>query len=160
MIADRSGRGTEAGVRRTDIEVLDGASGVRTGRYLLVLDDGVLGDEAAVRDALRELVGVDDVVSTRGGSVGAADARPGLAVLIAELGIVVVAKAAPRRCSPGRRRTRASVRSSRSGACGSSTSAPCSASTCAGSATPPTASTPARWSATPRRVPCSSTPRS
>jgi subtilisin len=63
-----------------------------TGRYLLVINDDLFGDDEASRAVVREVSGVQEVVSTRDAQPGALDARqtgPG-ALLFAELGVAVV----------------------------------------------------------------------
>ncbi|WP_219415624.1 S8 family serine peptidase [Pseudonocardia nigra] len=58
----------------------------RTGRHLIVLGPALLGDEDASRAALRDLLGAEDVTSTRGGGEPGARPQP---TLFAELGVAV-----------------------------------------------------------------------
>jgi subtilisin len=74
-----------------------------TGRYLLVINDDLFGDDEASRAVVREVSGVQDVVSTRDAGPGALDVRqtgPG-ALLFAELGVAVVTVAPDRMGTTG-----------------------------------------------------------
>lgn len=67
-----------------------GGAGTWTGRYLLVLDDDLLGDDdTAARTAVQELTGLSSVVSTRDRGGTSDETRPtlfgGLGVAVAEL---------------------------------------------------------------------------
>jgi subtilisin family serine protease len=70
------GRGRVVGVR--DVE--------STGRYLLVLNEDLLGDDDAARAAVQELSGVERVTSTRDAERAPAPVRP---TLFTELGMAV-----------------------------------------------------------------------
>lgn len=62
-----------------------------TGRYLLVISDDLFGDDEASREVVREVSGVQDVVSTRDPGTQALDpAATTGALLFAELGVAVV----------------------------------------------------------------------
>ena len=67
-----------------------------TGRHVLVLNDALLNDVEAAREAVRALTGARTVVSTRdavGGALTAEQLRTAEAVLFADLGVAVVAGA-------------------------------------------------------------------
>jgi len=68
-----------------------------TGRYLLVISDELFGDDEASREVVREVSGVQDVVSTK--DPGAQSLDPAAAtgaLLFAELGVAVVSVAPDR----------------------------------------------------------------
>ncbi|WP_433279802.1 S8 family serine peptidase [Pseudonocardia xinjiangensis] len=67
-----------------------------TGRFLLVLNDDVFGDDEASRAVVRDVSGTEDVVSTRDGDIGVRDLGGTGALLFAELGIAVVTVAPER----------------------------------------------------------------
>jgi subtilisin len=68
-----------------------------TGRYLLVISDEIFGDDEASREVVREVSGVEDVVSTRDPGAQALDpAATTGALLFAELGVAVVSVAPDR----------------------------------------------------------------
>jgi subtilisin len=68
-----------------------------TGRYLLVISDEIFGDDEASREVVREVSGVEDVVSTRDPGAQALDpAAITGALLFAELGVAVVSVAPDR----------------------------------------------------------------
>jgi subtilisin len=68
-----------------------------TGRYLLVINDELFGDDEASRELVREVSGVQDVVSTRDPGINALDpAATTGALLFAELGVAVVTVAPDR----------------------------------------------------------------
>lgn len=75
-----------------------------TGRYVVVLSDDVLGDEAATAEALRSVTGATNIASTREFEAGALDvgqADTADATVFAELGIAVVAADPDRAASMG-----------------------------------------------------------
>ena len=68
-----------------------------TGRYLLVISDDLFGDDEASREVVREVSGVQDVVSTKDPGTQALDpAATTGALLFAELGVAVVSVAPDR----------------------------------------------------------------
>ncbi|GAA1225942.1 S8 family serine peptidase [Pseudonocardia alaniniphila] len=68
-----------------------------TGRYLLVISDELFGDDEASREVVREVSGVEDVVSTKDPGAQALDpAATTGALLFAELGVAVVSVAPDR----------------------------------------------------------------
>jgi subtilisin family serine protease len=68
-----------------------------TGRYLLVINDELFGDDEASREVVREVSGVQDVVSTKDPGAQALDpAATTGALLFAELGVAVVSVAPDR----------------------------------------------------------------
>lgn len=73
-----------------------------TGRYLLVISDDLFGDDEASREVVREVSGVQDVVSTKDPGAQALDpAAPTGALLFAELGVAVVGIAPDRAGATG-----------------------------------------------------------
>jgi subtilisin family serine protease len=68
-----------------------------TGRFLLVINDDLYGDDEASREAVREVSGVQDVVSTKDPGAQALDPAAATgALLFAELGVAVVSVAPDR----------------------------------------------------------------
>ena len=68
-----------------------------TGRYLLVISDDLFGDDEASREVVREVSGVQDVVSTKDPGAQALDPAAATgALLFAELGVAVVSVAPDR----------------------------------------------------------------
>jgi subtilisin len=77
--------------------MMTGTDPSTTGRYLLVISDELFGDDEASRELVREVSGVQDVVSTRDPGINALDpAATTGALLFAELGVAVVTVAPDR----------------------------------------------------------------
>ena len=86
--AEAGSAGGDEGVARSDQLV------ETTGRYVVVMSDDVLGDEAAITEALRSVSGATNIASTRDFEASALDvgqAEAADATVFAELGLAVVA---------------------------------------------------------------------